>query len=109
MAQGSGVTLAFEAARVPLLAHAADTLARGILTKAHGSNTEYVRAETSGRETLADTDWLALVDPQTSGGLLLCVAADDAEAVLAALRTDFPRAARVGEVREAGATALVVA
>lgn len=108
LARGSGVTLAFVAERVPLLAHAADTLARGILTKAHGSNTAYVQGEIAGRETLSDTAWWGLVDPQTSGGLLLCVAPDAAEAVLDALQPEFPRSVRVGEVRETGSTALVV-
>jgi selenide,water dikinase len=109
MAQSSDATLAIEAGCVPLLAHAADTLAAGILTKAHGSNTAYVQGETSGRDALSDTAWLSLVDPQTSGGLLLSVAPEVAGEMLDALHTDFPRVAQVGEVRSAGATALLVA
>jgi selenide,water dikinase len=108
LARSSGVTLAFEAPSVPLLEHAADTLTAGILTKAHGSNTAYVQAETSGRDALSEVAWWSLVDPQTSGGLLLSVEPEVADALLDALRGDFPRAARVGEVRSAGATALIV-
>lgn len=39
-------------------------------------------------------------DPQTSGGLLLAVAPDAAEELLAMLKTRFPDSARVGDVSE---------
>jgi selenide,water dikinase len=108
VAQGSGVTLRIDAAAVPLLPGAADTLRRGILTKAHTSNTRYVAPHVAGREALGEVDWWSLVDPQTSGGLLLAVAREDADAVLAHVRERFPRAAVVGEVTAAGNAALVV-
>jgi selenide, water dikinase len=48
VAQGSGVTLRIDAAAVPRLPGAEDTLRRGILTKAHGSNTRYVGPTSPG-------------------------------------------------------------
>lgn len=102
VAQGSGVTLALDVGSVPRLPFAADTLARGIVTKAHGSNTRYVEAHVAGREALSDVDWLTLVDPQTSGGLLLAVAAERAEALLAHVRGRFAAAAVVGAVEARG-------
>jgi selenide,water dikinase len=39
-----------------------------------------------------------LYDPQTSGGLLIGIAAEKAEALLAALRADAPDAAIIGRV-----------
>ncbi|MEX2540311.1 MAG: selenide, water dikinase SelD [Trueperaceae bacterium] len=98
LARGSGVCLAIDAGGVPLLENAVEALGRGIVNRAHGSNARYVGAEVSGREGLAETEWLALVDPQTSGGLLLSVRPDAAEELLASIRPRFPRAARIGEV-----------
>ncbi len=98
LAEGSDVTLRLEADRVPLLDGARATLARGILTKAHVTNTRYVEARVAGRDALDETAWWSLVDPQTSGGLLLAVDADAADAVLETIRPAFPRAAAIGEV-----------
>jgi selenide,water dikinase len=108
LARGSGVTLALESAAVPLLENAAASLARGIVTRAHGSNGRYVEALVSGRERLAETEWLALVDPQTSGGLLLSVRPEAADALAAALAADFPRTAMIGEVLPAGERPLLL-
>ena len=41
-----------------------------------------------------------LYDPQTSGGLLMAVAAEDADACLRELRDTIPAAAAVGYVTE---------
>lgn len=109
LAEGSNATLRIDASAVPLLDGAADTLARGILTKAHRTNTVYVGERVSGRNDLTAEAWWSLVDPQTSGGLLLAVEAERADEVLDAIAPRFPRAARVGEVRARGATALEVA
>jgi len=108
LAEGSGVTLELHASAVPLLAHAEATLKRKVLTKAHLSNTEYVASHVSGRERLSEPAWWALVDPQTSGGLLLSVALEHADALLEALRSRFPRAGVVGRVRARQEGALVV-
>jgi selenide,water dikinase len=98
LAEGSGVTLELSAGAVPLLEGAHETLARGVLTKAHRTNTAYVEHKVAGRNGLAQPQWHALVDPQTSGGLLLAVAPEIAEVFLDALQRCFPRAASVGRV-----------
>ena len=108
IAQGSSLSLNILADKVPLLAHAADTLEKGILTKAHRSNTTYVQNQVAGREGLSEAQWWRLVDPQTSGGLLLSVAADKAQEVLEFIRPKFPRASAIGEVTTRGETALNV-
>ncbi len=100
LAQGSSRTLRIDPAAVPLLAGAEDTLRRGILTKAHGSNTRYVEAHVEGRAGVGEVPWLTLVDPQTSGGLLLSVDPAHADALLASVEPRFPRATRIGEVLE---------
>lgn len=103
LAQGSGVTLEIGAAALPLLEHAAGTLGRGILTRAHHSNTAYVAPHVSGREGLPKRSWWALTDPQTSGGLLLAVAPAQVEHLLEAVRPRFPRATVIGQVAARGA------
>ena len=108
IAQGSGLTLNINADAIPLLDHAEETLGKNILTKAHKSNTTYVEPHVQGRESLTQTQWWTLVDPQTSGGLLLSVAREEVEEVLAAVRANFPRAAVVGEVVERREKSLVV-
>ena len=108
IAQGSDLSLSLKVDEVPLLEHAADTLQKGILTKAHRSNTAYVQDKVAGRETLSDSKWWRLVDPQTSGGLLLSVAPDKVESLLESINSNFPRAAVIGEVTERGMTPLTV-
>ena len=109
LAQGSEVTLELNSQAVPLLEHAADTLAKNILTKAHRSNTSYVEAHTGGRENISESAWWALTDPQTSGGLLLAVAPEQADELLGLIRPKFPRAAVIGQVKARGERALEVA
>jgi len=109
IADGSDVTLRIDAGAVPLLAGAQATLERGILTKAHRTNTVYVEPHVTGRDALTKPAWWSLVDPQTSGGLLLAVSAERAEAVLDAIHTDFPRAAPIGVVARRSGTALQLA
>ncbi len=106
LAQGGGVTLELDAQAVPLLEHATDTLAQNILTKAHRSNTAYVQAHTAGRESVSETAWWALTDPQTSGGLLLAVDPGQADALLAFVEPGFPKASVVGRVKKRGERAL---
>lgn len=108
IAQGSGRTLRLESGSVPLLKGAKETLEKGILTKAHRTNTVYVEEHVSGRENLSQTAWWTLVDPQTSGGLLLSVDPARVDELLEWVQVKFPRAARVGVVLEGGARALEV-
>lgn len=109
VAQGSGVTLHVTAADVPLLDGAEGTLARGILTKAHRTTTDYVVPHVHGRDALGDVAWWSLVDPQTSGGLLLSVDPERVDDLLAHVRPRFPRAGVIGSVKPRGERALDVA
>lgn len=100
IANASGVGLRLFPENVPWLAGARENLAAGRLTRAHGSNERYVKASVLGKEGVDPVTWLGLVDPQTSGGLLLSVAAEVADAVEARLLERFPRTSRVGVVEE---------
>ncbi len=102
VANASGVGLRLWPEKVPTLPGAREALAAGSLTKAHVSNERYVAASVTGRAALDPVTWLTLVDPQTSGGLLLVVAEDAAEAVMAHLTPRFSRTTRIGVVEELG-------
>ena len=108
LGEGSSLTLKLDADALPLLEHAAETLDKNILTKAHRSNTDYVQAHVSGREGVSGAQWWALTDPQTSGGLLLCVAPEHVDALLGHIEPGFARATVIGSVKERGEKALVL-
>lgn len=97
LARASRVQLVFDFKALPHFEQVWASLAQGHLTKAHRSNREYTMMEltTSGLSTAQEQ---LLFDPQTSGGLLLSVAASQAQALLGALQVGFPAARVVGEV-----------
>ena len=101
MAKASGVRLALEYRRIPKLERAEELLKLEILTKAHRTNREYT-AKLLKPIGLAAHEELLLHDPQTSGGLLLSVAAARADEIVARLRPEFPQAAIIGRVLLAG-------
>jgi selenide,water dikinase len=97
LARASHVRLRIWGPRIPLFQLTRECLAAGFLTKAHRTNAQYTEGQVQDR-------WgdpigrLAMVDPQTSGGLLLSVGALEAESVLRDLRRRFPLAEIIGEV-----------
>ncbi|MBX9709389.1 MAG: selenide, water dikinase SelD [Caulobacteraceae bacterium] len=101
MARGSGSGIQIDAGRVPLLAGVEALVRDGVRT---GASSRNWASYGEGVDLPADlSDWRRdlLTDPQTSGGLLVSVAADQAEAVLAQVRAaGFEAAAIVGRVTE---------
>jgi selenide, water dikinase len=99
MARGARLTIEIEAARVPLLA-GVEALARaGVRTGAAGRNwASYGPSVRLGH--IAEWRRGMLCDPQTSGGLLVAVAPEDAAQVLALVKErGFSSAAVVGRFR----------
>lgn len=97
MALASEVDLEIRAGWVPRFARVEEMLAGGFLTKAHRTNREYV-AEAIDWGHLTHEQQLVLLDPQTSGGLLLAMSTAAAERLLPILRSRFPHSAVVGQV-----------
>lgn len=94
-ASGVGATLGL--ADIPLLAGALELAAAGVASSLAPSN----RGATVGRVSGAETPRKALLyDPQTGGGLLAVVAADQAAAVLANLQAAGVQAAIIGQITE---------
>ena len=88
MAVASGVGIVFDADTIPLLPSALEYAGMGLVPAGAYANREYFscRVDMDPRvpPLLADL----LYDPQTSGGLLICLPSDRAEALAAALRED---------------------
>jgi len=98
MALGSGVTLEIETARVPLIEGALDAIHAGAIPGGLLANREFAEClvETSPGGHVPDDLRALLYDPQTSGGLLISVASDDAQELLASLLSVAIPAAIIG-------------
>ncbi|PYT02061.1 MAG: selenide, water dikinase SelD [Acidobacteria bacterium] len=108
VARASNVTLEIESARVPLINGALELAAAGMLTSGDKSNRDYVGGDVTLGEGVGKELASLLFDPQTAGGLLICVADSRAEGLLERLRENYPDAAVIGRVRERGPHLLVV-
>lgn len=98
---GEGATLVIDPGALPLQRMALP-YAREYLTTAAGQrNREHLRADADVSRLPMDMQEL-LFDPQTSGGLLIAVARDQAGALLEAIRENDPAAALIGSVRARG-------
>ena len=103
MARGSGLRLAIDWARVPLLPGVQELAAAGVLTGASGRNWAGYGAEVRLAAGLGASAQALASDPQTSGGLLVACAPDALGEVLAIFaREGFAQAAVIGHA-EAGA------
>ena len=100
MALGSGVTLEIETAAVPLIDGALGAVRKGAIPGGLLSNREFAECMIADAEraVIADDLRTLMYDPQTSGGLLISVAADEADALLTALKDAGLSAARIGQV-----------
>jgi selenide,water dikinase len=101
MARASNAGLRIFSSSVPSLPGALSYLEEGLVSCAHRSNEIYVKESAQFSEISRALRWL-LLDPQTSGGLLLSVPGHRASAIAEKLRQRFPHASIVGEVFSCG-------
>lgn len=93
IAEASGVTLRIRAADVPELPGALDAWRRGVRTGGAERNTEFLESRVEWGAT-ADDRRALLIDPQTSGGMLVCVPAGRVGEYLSLV----PEGVEIGEV-----------
>jgi selenide, water dikinase len=107
LCRGAGLRAEVDASAAPLLP-GVETLARaGVRTGASTRNWESYDEAVSLGPALPGWNRDLLTDPQTSGGLLIAVASEGAEAVMALAREmGFDRAARVGRMARGPAEVL---
>ncbi len=85
MVKGSGVSARVWLSQTPTLPGTRDLLAQGIAPGGTSRNRDSVADAVHWHPDLSDEDQLLLCDAQTSGGLLIAVAADKQDALLAEL------------------------
>ncbi|TVR43412.1 MAG: selenide, water dikinase SelD [Planctomycetota bacterium] len=108
MARGSGRRLVIDSRQLPLLPGLAEAIAAGCLTRGDKGNRDYAGDLLEISAGAESTAVHAACDPQSSGGLLISVAPDQAPALLAELHRGGDEQARIiGEVC-AGAPGLVL-
>lgn len=117
MAEASNVTIHLRLNDLPLLPGARELAKRGFFTRANAATRVYLEDAIEygheGATAREQSDSAALIeflfDPQTSGGLLVSLAADRADAFVQQLHESGVAAATiVGEVRERAAVSLVI-
>ena len=104
IAKASGVTLRIVVSKVPLLPGARGVAERGIRTGGADRNAKYLEARVDWGTT-TEVDRVLMIDPQTSGGLLVAVPPKDVDRYVSLV----PAAVEIGEVVTAGTTGLVLA
>jgi selenide,water dikinase len=98
MAQGSGVSLRINSAVVPLIAGALECVRAGFIPGGLNANRDFAECLVSYEGDVPVEIKTILYDPQTAGGLLLSVCADQASALGSALQAAGVPAVEVGEV-----------
>ena len=85
MVRASGVGAAISVSRVPVLAEAWQLVREGIAPGGSRRNLDYLRDRLVTTPGIGEAELLVLADAQTSGGLLIAVAAKDRDRLLAEL------------------------
>jgi selenide,water dikinase len=108
VARASKVTIQIDSAAVPLLNGALELAAAGMLTGADKTNRLYVGGEILIGASVDENLVKLLFDPQTAGGMLIAVAEDTAQTLLARLREKYPDANIIGRVNPQGPRLIIV-
>ena len=108
VAKASGVTFAIDSTQIPLLPQAYELAGQKMLTRGDRVNREYVGDDVTIAATVSKELQSLLYDPQTAGGLLLCIPESQAQALLNALHLHYPQAAIIGRVLPAHGPSLSV-
>ena len=98
MALGSNVSLRIYASRVPVLDGALECIRAGNIPGGLKANREFAECVVEYEQEIGEEWKTLLFDPQTAGGLLISVAAEDASGLLRALNAAGVPAVEIGEV-----------
>jgi selenide,water dikinase len=107
MARASSVGMHIAFGRVPVFDGFYAGVAQGVSTGSTGPNRDNAKGALTVQADLSDAQQELLFDPQTSGGLLVSLAAEHAPGLVNALTASGHRAADIGEVLE-GPTAITI-
>jgi selenide, water dikinase len=99
MLAASGAAAELDASAVPLFARAAELAAQGAVPGGTQRNRDALAADVTFAPGVDEPTRVLLCDAQTSGGLLVAVAADRADALVAALKKEnTPAAVTIGRI-----------
>ncbi len=98
IAEKSGVGLVIESDALPWLPGAREYAARGVRTGGNERNRAYFAPYVTFAEAVDETTCTLLWESETSGGLLLCLAPEVADAFLASCEAEEQGAWRIGSV-----------
>ena len=108
MAEASGTSIEFDSKKIPMIPESLQFAHMGLIPEGMYANWEYRNAMIQAPAIDEDT-MSVLYDPQTSGGLLICVAEDKAGAMLARLHElGVTEAAEIGRVIEAAPASQII-
>ena len=109
IAAASGVTLVFKAGAIPIFDGALDFAAQKLSTGAYRANQDLLEGEVALPAALPEALHRIIYDSETSGGLLISVAPEQGDALLADLRArGVKEAVEIGHVEARGAHLLKV-
>lgn len=108
MAEGSGVTIKLYSENIPILKGAVEFAKMGLVPEGAYANERFIGDKVVFKNEIERHVRDILFDPQTSGGLLISLERDRAEALLKELEGSETEYALVGEVIEAGEKAIIV-
>ncbi|MBW8314378.1 MAG: selenide, water dikinase SelD [Hydrogenophaga sp.] len=102
MTRPSGVDAELQLSALPLLDGAVECVEAGIVSSLQPANVRLRRALRNAEDFVKDPRYPLLFDPQTAGGLLASVPADQASACIRALKAaGYPQTAAIGRIRGA--------
>ena len=108
MALASNVSLRISARRIPLLDGALECVRAGHIPGGLKANREFAECVVQYEEGMSDELKTMLFDPQTAGGLLISVTAEEAADLGRALNSAGVAAVEIGEVLPEGKPAITV-
>jgi len=94
------VSLEFQSAAIPVLPGALEAAREGMIPGGLKNNREFLGASVDFAAHVPEENRALLYDPQTSGGLLIAIAPDNADRALSALEAHGVHAKRIGRVRQ---------
>jgi selenide,water dikinase len=109
MAQASNVTIEIESEEIPVLAGAYDLVETGCIPGAAFRNQEFVEQDCLFQKDVDYSMKMLCLDPQTSGGLLICVPEVRADELkMALIDNGYQRAEIIGRVTRKQVKSVVV-
>ncbi len=98
MALASNVSLVFQSAKIPVIEGALDCIHAGYIPGGLNANRDFAECMVGYDPSVPEDIRTLLFDPQTAGGLLISVSAEDAPALTRALQHAGVPAVEIGEV-----------